>query len=588
MKRFKWLLFMSLVVVMVAALACSSDDDEDDGDAADEGAAVVSDTAVPDTAVPETTTKEDEVMEEDGPKFGGTLKYVPQGSIKFIDTMATGAIVTGTVGRMAYDQLFWRDKDYNIFPQMLDSWSLSEDGKTYTFKVQEGHVFHDGTPLEMVDIAESHNRFARVDPLGRQLLGISAGNADRDASERIFNQTIDEGTNTIVMNFDQPTGMVLEFLAQLDPRQPSIMAESLWSVKVGEPIETAVGTAAFQLVEWVPQEVLKFEKWDQYVPNTGVAWDFTKGEIVQYLDGWEALDIPDHQVRISAIQTGEVDVLDDFTLDLAKQLDGAANVVWSPIRDGNYGVMAFNHDHPPFDMSEAGILAKRAILAATDNARVMLAAVGDDKFYTPCYQVIHCGTPWTTVASQEIQDQRLKTATGDMDKGKELLDQAEALSPGIKDATIRLIAASDMPFMPEAALVTQETMRAMGFTSVELVSLDWASRVALTGQDGPWEMASSWSNFANGLNPLAPHMPSSPSAAGWIDDKVTELRDQFLVEADRAKQQVIYDELTRQIHANPPSTNFFMFSPPRAARDDVKGLCLDCLFPILHNVWLDR
>ena len=94
-------------------------------------------------------------------KSGGTIKFVPQGSIKIIDPIATGAIVTGTVGRHAYDQLFWRDKNYEIYPQMLDSWNLSDDGKEYTFKVRAGQKFHNGDPLRMLDIAETHNRFAR-------------------------------------------------------------------------------------------------------------------------------------------------------------------------------------------------------------------------------------------------------------------------------------------------------------------------------------------------------------------------------------------------------------------------------------------
>ena len=521
-------------------------------------------------------------------KFGGTLKYVPQGSIKFIDPMATGAIVTGTVGRHSYDQLFWRNANYEIFPQMLESWDISEDGTEYTFKVRGGQMFHNGDPLRMVDIAESHNRFARVDPLGRQLLGISAGNEGKERSDQKFNQTLDESNNTIVMTFEQPTAMVLEFLAQLDPRQPSIMHEDLWSVAPGQPIDIGIGTAAYELVEWIPGEVLKFEKFADYVPNTGEPWDFTKGEITQYLDGFDALDIPDHATRVAAIQTGEVDVLDDFRIDLAQTLSGVSGVEWSPIRDGNYGGTSFNPAHPPFDMSEAGRLARRAVHAAAPNDRIMQAAVGDESMWTECYLVIHCGTPWGSMAADEVQAEGIKTRSGDLETAKRLLNEAEALSPGIKDLPVRILAASDMPFMPEAGLVMWEAMKEMGFTNVELVSLDWGSRVALTGSDGPWEIATTWSNFANGLNPLAPHMPASPSNLGWDVPEITELRNQFLTETDPEILQGLYDEMNRTIYNNPHSINHFMFSPPRAIRDDVNGFCIDCLFPILHNVWIDR
>ncbi len=522
---------------------------------------------------------------------GGTINYVPQGSIKIIDPIATGAIVTGTVGRHAYDQLFWRDKNYEIYPQMLESWNLSDDGKEYTFKVRPGQKFHNGDPLRMLDIAETHNRFARVDPLGRQLLGISAGNEGKERNDQVFNQILDEANNTIVMKFEEPTAMVLEFLAQLDPRQPSVMHESIWSIAVGQPVDDAIGTGAFMMTEWIPQERLVFEQFPDYVANTGEPWDFTKGEINQYIDGFVALDIPDHATRVAALQTGEVDVLDDFRLDLAFTLDGNPNVLWSPIRDGNYGVHAFNFHHAPFDMTPAGRLARRAVYAASPNDKIMQAAVGESQFWTECYIEIHCGTPWKTVVADDIQVEGIKTLTGDLELGRQILDEAAALDPMIKDYPLRLVAASDMPFMPEAGLVMAETLKQLGFTQVELVSLDWASRIAVTGNpDGPWEMATSWSNFANGLNPLAPSMAASnPEGSGrWHEPRITELRDQFLVETDQEKLQGLFDEMNRVLYDNPARVWHFMFSPPRAIRSDVKNFCLDCLFPILHNVWLDR
>ena len=526
-----------------------------------------------------------------GAKSGGTLKYVPQGSIKIIDPIATGAIVTGTVGRHAYDQLFWRDKDYNIFPQMLDSWSISDDGTEYTFEVRPGQTFHNGDPLRMMDIAESHNRFARVDPLGRQLLGISAGNEGKERKDQKFNQTLDEANNTIVMKFEKPTAMVLEFLAQLDPRQPSVMHEDIWKLAVGAPVQEAIGTGAFEMTEWIPQERLVFEQFAGYVPNTGEPWDFTKGEIKQYIDGFVALDIPDHATRVAALQVGEVDVLDDFRLDLAFTLDDNPNIVWSPIRDGNYGVHGFNFGRPPFDMTEAGRLARRAVYAASPNDQVMQASVGDQKFWTECYIELHCGTPWKTVVADDIQTEGIKTFGGNLDVARQLLDEAAALDPEIRDYTIRLVSASDMPFMPEAGLVMSQTLRDMGFTKVELVSVDWASRLALTATpEGPWEMATSWSNFANGLNPLAPAMASSnpPDSGMWHEPRITDLRDQFLVETDQEKLQELFDEMNRVLYDNPSRVWHFMFSPPRATQADVKNFCLDCLFPILHNVWLDR
>ena len=578
MKLFKWLPVLAIFALLIVA-ACSSEEE-----AAAPAAAPAAAAAAP-AAAPSTPAPAPAAATGDEPKSGGTLRYVVQGSIKYIDTMATGAIVTGTVGRHSYDQLFWRDKDYNIFPQMATDWNMSPDGLTYTFTVRDGITFHDGSALSMDDVMESHSRFARVDPLGRQLLAISPGNEGKSSKDSAFSQSADG--NTITMSFSKPTGMVLEFLAQLDPRQPSIMHKDVWSLKPGEPVKTAVGTGAYKMDKWIQGEKLEFSKFDGYVPNTGEEWNFTKGEINQYLDGFVALDIPDHSTRIAALQTGEVDVLDDFTIDLASNLNGVDGVTWSSIRDGNMGTMAFNLHHAPFDMSEAGRLARRAVVAAAPNGKIMMAAVGGEDKWTECYMAVHCGTPWKTSVTEAIQAEGMKTKSGNMKLAKEILAQAEALSPGISEQQVRIIAANDMPFMPEAGLVMWEAMKNLGFVNTELVSLDWGSRVAITGGEGPWEAATSWSNFANGLNPLAPHMFSGDTSLGYKNPKIDEVRAEFLVETDPKKQQAQYDEMNKIFYENPPSLNFFQFQPPRAIRDNVKGYCLDCLFPILHNVWLD-
>ena len=320
MKKIKWLPVLA-IFTMLMIVACSSEEEAEAPAPASTAAATTPAASTPTPAPAAATGSE--------PKSGGTLRYVVQGSIKYIDTMATGAIVTGTVGRHSYDQLFWRDKDYNIFPQMATDWNMSPDGLTYTFTVRDGITFHDGSALSMEDVMESHSRFARVDPLGRQLLAISPGNEGKSSKDSAFSQSADG--NTITMNFSKPTGMVLEFLAQLDPRQPSIMHKDVWSLKPGEPVKTAVGTGAYKMDKWIQGEKLEFSKFDGYVPNKGEEWNFTKGEINQYLDGFVALDIPDHSTRIAALQTGEVDVLDDLTIDLASNLNGVDGVTWSSI-----------------------------------------------------------------------------------------------------------------------------------------------------------------------------------------------------------------------------------------------------------------
>ena len=120
------------------------------------------------------------------------------------------------------------------------------------------------------------------------------------------------------------------------------------------------------------------------------------------------------------------------------------------------------------------------------------------------------------------------------------------------------------------------------------MTMDWGSGAGMVGKDGPWEVFVGWSNFANGLNPLAPHMFSGKTGNGYVNPKIDELRAAFLVETDPAKQQALYDDMNRVYYQNPPGANNFQFASPRAHRNEVKNFCLDCLFPILNNVWLEK
>ena len=104
-------------------------------------------------------------------------------------------------------------------------------------------------------------------------------------------------------------------------------------------------------------------------------------------------------------------------------------------------------------MSEAGRLARRAMTAAINNEKVMKTAVGNPNMWRPCYLVIHCGNGWTSVVTEEVQAEGIKTRNGDMEYAKKLLAEAEALSPGISDLPVRIINSFDIAVIPEESLV---------------------------------------------------------------------------------------------------------------------------------------
>ena len=63
-------------------------------------------------------------------------------------------------GWAMYDPLITYDSKGNEIGAVAESWKLSPDGKTWTFKIRKGIKFHNGDPLTSADVAFSVVRFS--------------------------------------------------------------------------------------------------------------------------------------------------------------------------------------------------------------------------------------------------------------------------------------------------------------------------------------------------------------------------------------------------------------------------------------------
>ena len=59
-----------------------------------------------------------------------TLRFIPQADLRSIDPIWTTAYVTRNFGYLVFDTLFALDKDFKPQPQMVDSWTVSDDKLT--------------------------------------------------------------------------------------------------------------------------------------------------------------------------------------------------------------------------------------------------------------------------------------------------------------------------------------------------------------------------------------------------------------------------------------------------------------------------
>ena len=83
------------------------------------------------------------------------IRSVPIGNLQIVDPIWTTAYITRNHAYMVWDTLFALDADNKPQPQMVDTWSVSDDKLTYTFTLRDGLKWHDGPPVTAADCVAS-------------------------------------------------------------------------------------------------------------------------------------------------------------------------------------------------------------------------------------------------------------------------------------------------------------------------------------------------------------------------------------------------------------------------------------------------
>lgn len=87
------------------------------------------------------------------PVPGGRLKEAVIGSPQYINPiLSPSSDVDSDMVRLMFSSLFVYDASNQLVPDLVSSYSISEDKKTYTFFLRSGALFHDGEPLTSDDV----------------------------------------------------------------------------------------------------------------------------------------------------------------------------------------------------------------------------------------------------------------------------------------------------------------------------------------------------------------------------------------------------------------------------------------------------
>ncbi|MBS0240791.1 MAG: ABC transporter substrate-binding protein [Proteobacteria bacterium] len=265
------------------------------------------------------------------PVRGGTLEYAVVGWPNTLDCHGATSYAVLHYVSPHYSLLvkFDQDRYPEVKADLAESWTVSPDGLTYTFKLRRNVVFHDGTPLTSADVKASFDRLM-VPPPGV----ISASQALFDAVKSVAAPD----PFTIVFTLKRPQSYFLSIVAY--------PANCIYSAKrlAADPLfpsKEVMGTGPFVHESHVQGSHWIGKRFDRY---------FLAGQ--PYLDGFRAIAFSQNSAVASGLQSGQVmaefrgfapPVRDRLKAAMGDKID---------VQESTWALsitLTFNSERPPFN-----------------------------------------------------------------------------------------------------------------------------------------------------------------------------------------------------------------------------------------------
>jgi peptide/nickel transport system substrate-binding protein len=424
------------------------------------------------------------------------LRFVPQANLANFDPIWGTQYVVRNAAVLVWDTLYGFDDKLEAQRQMVEGEEVSQDGKTWTFRLREGLRFHDNEPVRARDVVASINRWMPRDPMGQLLRALNdelAATDDRTFVWRLKapfpKMKMALGKNATPMCFIMPERIATRF-------------DSF--TQVNEYVGS--GPMRFVRNEWVPGARAVFQRFEGYVPrNEPASW--LAGGKRMGVDRVEWVIMPDPATASAALQNGEVDWWENPITDLVPVLRRNRNIavdIADPL--GNIGSFRMNHLHAPFN----NVKVRQAVMTALSQQDYMTALVGNDPnlwktmggFFTP-------GTPLYTEEGGEM----MKAAN--MERGRQMLRES-----GYAGEPVICLVAQDQPITKAQGDVTADLLRRLGM-NVEYVATDWGTvgqRRAMKNppNQGGWGMFHTWHAGADAINPVLYNAVRANGDGAWF------------------------------------------------------------------------
>jgi peptide/nickel transport system substrate-binding protein len=388
-------------------------------------------------------------------KRGGDVVVAQQAQPPTLDAMTTSSQASRNINLHIYEGLFARNEKGDTIPDLAESYSVSPDSLTYTIKLRKGVKFHNGQVMTAADVKASLERYAKV--------GGSAQNMTQVQAITVVDPA------QIVVKMKTPFQGFIDFLGS--PRAPAVIIPASEAAKEANKINV-IGTGPFKLVEYRPDSFVKLARFDGYVPNPAYAGrDGLGGKKTPYLDTVTFRFMPEAGARNSALETGEVQVLEQIAATAARRLKSNSSIKLYEMMPWSFQTIFLNANVAP----TSNVKVRQAIMAALEDEEIM--AISTDGLYRMSHGWQHPGTAYFAGdVGKPLYNQH------NAEKAKALLKEA-----GYKGEELVFIADSSFKNHNDTAVIATQQLKAIGM-NVRLQVADWPTTFAARAKPDGWNL----------------------------------------------------------------------------------------------------
>ena len=407
---------------------------------------------------------------------------------------------------LMYDSLLEWDQELNIQPALAESYEAAEDATSYTFKLRQGVMFHNGKEMTAADV-----KYSFETALNPPAPGIQVAFLANIASV----EAVDDYTVKITMSKPDPTLPGVIAWSRYTPIVPEGIADEINLLSEG------IGTGPYKLIEYISNDRVVYTANENYwKPGTPCIKDVTLKILT------------DEQSRVAGLRSGEVDGA-TLSADVALTLENDESV---EVLNGLFSAPRVIQFNTKEDVPWRDAKVRQAINLAVDRQMIINNVYGGNAQLTGAIPPGYGDWPLSN-------DQLVAAYTPDLAKAQALMK--EAGFEGGFDVTLQAIAAPRE--FTQIAEIVREQLKPLNInvtvepleigtfaTNIGDGNFQWAS----TGRGMRGDPSGYVVDFRNGTT-----LNQAWFGDGWKNEELDKLYDEALATADVEQRHAAYQRI---------------------------------------------